>query len=229
MTQTPAGWYPDQQQPVLRYWDGSRWTEHTNPFPGGEAQGGYAAQSSYDTRSTTPDGERLAGWWVRVVAAVIDGLVVLVIATPLALPWWRNVFGVYGDYFDEIATTGSSSLNTFDLQTQIAGSLAVIGLIAAAINFAYVVGFLLWKQATPGKLALGLRVRRREAPHGLPLPVVLKRWVVQAGPQALGVVPFIGSLASLFGLLDGLWPLWDSRRQAIHDKWADTNVVVRRG
>jgi len=28
---TPAGWYPDPQaEKRLRYWDGSRWTEHTS-------------------------------------------------------------------------------------------------------------------------------------------------------------------------------------------------------
>ena len=35
----------------------------------------------------------------------------------------------------------------------------------------------------------------------------------------LGVIPFAG-------ILDGLWPLWDTRNQAIHDKIAST-VVVR--
>lgn len=30
----PAGWYPDQADAVLlRYWDGSQWTEHTAPRP----------------------------------------------------------------------------------------------------------------------------------------------------------------------------------------------------
>jgi hypothetical protein len=45
---TPAGWYPDPQQPgQQRYWDGSAWTEATQP--GGPAapppppMGGYAA------------------------------------------------------------------------------------------------------------------------------------------------------------------------------------------
>jgi uncharacterized protein DUF2510 len=44
MNQTPAGWYPDTQNPQFqRYWDGSRWTEHTAPAAG-YAQAGAVAQ-----------------------------------------------------------------------------------------------------------------------------------------------------------------------------------------
>lgn len=28
----PAGWYPDQQPGMQRWWDGSQWTEHTQPL-----------------------------------------------------------------------------------------------------------------------------------------------------------------------------------------------------
>ncbi|MEU2246532.1 phospholipid scramblase-related protein [Streptomyces sp. NPDC019224] len=40
-----AGWYPDPHgvPQLLRYWDGSQWTEHTNPAGGGQEQA--AAQS----------------------------------------------------------------------------------------------------------------------------------------------------------------------------------------
>ncbi|GIT80265.1 hypothetical protein LLS1_19340 [Leifsonia sp. LS1] len=41
MTNTPAGWYPnpDPARPgSLRYWDGTRWTEHVHPPAGSPAQ-----------------------------------------------------------------------------------------------------------------------------------------------------------------------------------------------
>ena len=72
---------------------------------------------------------------------------------------------------------------------------------------------------------MGLRVRLRDRPE-LPLSAVLLRWATQSGaPGMLGLVPFVGLLASVFSLLDVLWPLWDDKNQAIHDKVAKTNVV----
>lgn len=46
---TPAGWYPDPQgaPQLLRWWDGSQWTQHTNPgqqTPGQPAQAQQQAQ-----------------------------------------------------------------------------------------------------------------------------------------------------------------------------------------
>jgi uncharacterized RDD family membrane protein YckC len=44
----------------------------------------------------------------------------------------------------------------------------------------------------------------------------------------VSVVPVIGPIGSLWPLVDGLWPLWDSKKQALHDKIAATNVVRQR-
>jgi hypothetical protein len=44
----------------------------------------------------------------------------------------------------------------------------------------------------------------------------------------VSVVPLVGLLGSAYSLLDDLWPLWDGRRQALHDKVARTNVVRTR-
>ena len=83
----------------------------------------------------------------------------------------------------------------------------------------------MWKQATPGKLLLGLRVRLRDDPGPMPLGTVLLRWLGQYAVGILGIVPFVGRPSGLYSLLDYLWPLWDDKKQAIHDKIAKTNVV----
>ena len=65
-------------------------------------------------------------------------------------------------------------------------------------------------------------MRLRERPGRLPLGSVLLRQVIWAagnpGP----------SIFALAGLLDALWPLWDDKRQALHDKLAKTQVVRTR-
>ncbi len=103
--------------------------------------------------------------------------------------------------------------------------MATIGLIFLGLGFVYHVGFLMALQATPGKLALGLRVRLRSRPGPMPLGTVLLRWLGQFGYSILNVVPSLGLVFGLYGLLDVLWPLWDGKKQALHDKIARTNVV----
>jgi len=73
---------------------------------------------------------------------------------------------------------------------------------------------------TFGKRLFGIQVRDASAEGG-------SIGVGRAGLRFVTVglfriVPFFG----LFTVLDGLWPLWDPRRQALHDKIAGS-VVVR--
>jgi len=235
------GWHPDPvppqpgQPPLLRYWDGSRWTEHTAPAQAPAASQQYAAPAYPDTYgtayagakppATTPDGVPLAGWWQRVLALIIDVFIVGIIGGLVAFPWLRDVFDSYSDWFDEALNADSSSVDTSQLQSDTAGPLAIIGAINLALGFAYHVGFLMWKQATPGKLIVGLRVRLRETPGPMPIGTVLLRWLGQFGIGIIGLVPFVGGITGIYSLLDYLWPLWDDKKQAIHDKIAKTNVV----
>jgi hypothetical protein len=66
----------------------------------------------------------------------------------------------------------------------------------------------------------------RDKPGPPPLSAVLKRSAVKEGGNLVGGLPVLGLLGSVFGLLDSLWPLWDNKKQAIHDKAGATNVVV---
>ena len=237
MTSQP-GWHPDPVPPPpghpaqLRYWDGTRWTEHVAPAQPPAPGQGYAALPAYGAASvyaggpaTTPDGVPLAGWWQRVLAWFVDWLVVAFVAGIAAYPWATDIIDSYGDWLDTVNVDDSNSYDTSQLQSDLAGPIAIVALISLGVGLVYHVAFLMWKQATPGKLAVGLRVRLRERPGAMPVGTVLLRWAGQFGVGLLGMLPVLGCLYLVYRLLDYLWPLWDDKLQAIHDKIAKTNVV----
>jgi uncharacterized RDD family membrane protein YckC len=230
------GWHPDPLPPQpgiapqLRYWDGTRWTEHTAPAQPPAAGTQYAAPYAYVSRksTTTPDGVPLAGWWQRVGASILDSLILLPISAVLWIPFYGKIIDAYRDYFDDVqraTDNGTSQPSPFTVQTDLLGTFALMGLISLVLSLGWTFFWLRWKQATPGKLLLGLRIRLRETPGPLSWSTIGLRWLGQSGIGLLGLVPFVGSLSGIYSLLDALWPLWDDNRQAIHDKIAKTNVV----
>ena len=192
------------------------------PVTGYPAEGQVGASSS----ATTPDGVPLAGWWRRGLALTIDGVVVAVVAALLSLPWWIDVVRDVSSWMnDAMDAPQGTTPDTNALLDKIATPLLVIGLVSNALRFVYYVGFLRWKQATPGMFALGLRVRLRERPGPMPMRTVLMRWLGHYGPALLGLAATGGAISALYTLVDYLWPLWDDKKQAVHDKIARTNVV----
>ena len=234
---TQPGWHPDpmppaspQHPPQLRYWDGTRWTEHVAPMQQPSyAQAYPQAYAAPGRQTTTPDGVRLAGWWQRVGAYLIDGLLIGLVTGVLAFHFYREAWHVLHDYVqqavDDADAGRQSTVDQGQLQRDLIKPLAGVVAIQLVISFAYYTGFLMWKQATIGKLALGLRVRLREKPGPMSFGTVALRWLGQFGIGILGLIPFVGSITGLYALLDDLWPLWDNDRQALHDKIAKTNVV----
>ena len=91
-------------------------------------------------------------------------------------------------------------------EEDLVGPLLAITLIGLVVNAVHV-RVPAWKQATPGKMVVGLRIRLRESPD-LPFMTIFLRWGTQSAvPGLVGLVPFIGFLGTIFSLLDGLWPL----------------------
>ncbi len=83
---------------------------------------------------------------------------------------------------------------------------------------------LLWRfsSATVGQLICGLRVVPAETGQGLPRlgwSTVLVRALIWVLPAQLG------SYLIIFWLLNCLSPLWNRRRQSLHDLAARTQVV----
>lgn len=245
---------------TLRWWDGQQWTaqvkqaskrerqawqaeaaaqqrewavqqaqqlQGTGHAGGGGAPGLMLLEAS---RDVTPDGERLAGWWQRVGASVIDGIITGVLGIAFGWRFLQQLMDVFSRAVDDAVQAGRSGTvaQTDTVLAQLTGPL--IGLVAVmwGVRLAYQIGFLKGFAATPGKLALGLEVRLRERPGPLAWGTVLVRVLMANVGSLLSVVPVAALVAWVYPLLDVLWPLWDPHRQALHDKVARTNVVRRR-
>ncbi len=223
MTARNPGWYPDPQLPnQMRWWDGTAWTsdvyERAEP-PGGFAQAHESATSATAVRTAvTEDGVRLASFGQRVGARLVDTLIVAALTLPLT---WSLV-GDLMARLNELATESAGApVNPFAVQDPLLlRDVGIISLVSLVISLVYEVGFLLWRAATPGKLLVGLRVRRWAPGQALGPSVVARRWL---GYQGVGQV-----LGGFYVLIDVAWVLWDPRRQALHDKLAGTCVVVAR-
>jgi uncharacterized RDD family membrane protein YckC len=136
---------------------------------------------------------RYAGFWIRVAAALIDSVLVALVTAPLLL-------ALYGkSYFSGGASAWLAG----------PGDL-LVSWVAPAVA---VVLFWLYKQATPGKMWLGLRVVDADTLGPL------------SPGQSMG--RYLGYFVAMLPLCAGLlWVAFDARKQGWHDKLAGT-VVVR--
>jgi uncharacterized RDD family membrane protein YckC len=222
MTAAP-GWYPDPTGAYgqLRYFDGQIWTEHrAAASPVALQYGAPPARSK-----TTPDGRPLASWGIRLGAWALDGLIAGVLFAAVLAPLWISVFrGMFDNMRDWMDThpAGASPTDPFFIYDGQVTAFIWLAVLSVVLQSAYMIGFWRWKQATPGKLILGLRIEYRDSQERLRWSSILQRWLVQ---YAVGLVYAVGGF---FLLLDGLWPLWDAQSQALHEKWPGTNVVRTR-
>ena len=243
----PGGWYPDPVDPAQeRYWDGWQWSRNTrpragaqqpgfappppqqpyaNPYPPAPYQSGYPAPEAVAVgtkASRTADGVPLAGWWWRALAALLDGLFTALVVSALTFPIYRSMVDQFTQLFRELTeaqrtgTTPPNVNNFVSLQDQwiIVAVTLVVGVVYHAL-------FLRWKAATPGKLICGLRVVPVDQGHNrAPLS-----WNSIAIRVAVWMLPTVNSLLGVVRLIDCLFPLWQPKRQALHDLAAKTQVI----
>ena len=134
-----------------------------------------------------------AGFWVRVGAALIDTLLIMAVTFPLLV-------ALYGwEYFGAEQTSLIAGPADF--------------LISWVLPAVAVIAFWMTRQATPGKMALSLRVV--DAATGNTLT---------AGQSIGRYLAYYVSMLPLF--LGIIWVAFDKKKQGWHDKLAGT-VVVR--
>lgn len=189
---------------------------------------------------TTPDGAPLAGWGVRLGAFIIDYIIQGVISAVAGAYWIIDFFRWYVDYVSKIVDQANPVIDQAAVQSEMLSRLFPYLIVSVVVQLLYQVGFLTWRGATPGKMLLHLQVRRRDRPGSPDLLTVLRRLALPVllvvvslplqaarGGEGTSVAVVLLSLGlSVVQLLDYVWPLWDERNQALHDKIAATNVVV---
>ncbi|NUS52046.1 MAG: RDD family protein [Nocardioidaceae bacterium] len=242
---------------TVRYWDGSEWTGRTRPAKKAERQSWQAelaaeqharavaqaerlsrmatpeqiaAMAQAQSRLTTDDGQELSGWWRRARAAWVDGIIVRTLTLAFGWVFVELVMAAYRSYDEQVVSAVQAGAETPDPTglLQAAGSaLVALVVIGWVVSFLYHVGFLKGFNATPGKMLFGIEVRLRSRPGVLPWRTVLIRWVVRYAGSIVGIFPVVGLFSWIYTLLNYLWPLWDPRRQALHDHAAGTQVCRR--
>ncbi len=160
-------------------------------------------------QSPVADRMVLAGWWSRVGAAVIDGLIVgiggLLLLIAITAPF---SIGFFAD--DDVGVVSILVGLSFAVIC-----VSIMALLYAPALMARTDG------KTLGRMAVGIRVVRAK---GEPMTfgfAMLREVAVKA--LLFGIA---GSLTGgLANLADVLWPLWDEENRALHDFVVDTRVV----
>lgn len=246
------GWFDDPEAPgQLRYFDGILWTDNTTARSTPVRREAPAQPTVSPIDPTTPpapprplstpaelvgpgavaaDGTPLASYGRRVGAFLIDGVIKIILNTIFG-GWavylaWRDEFESY------FAAVEAGKINptppAFTLATADYRWLSAYALVTAFVGLVYSVAFLVWRGATPGKMAVGIQVRPVGSTAKVTVSQAVRRYAISFANSALSFDAVPSLFTRPLWVLDHLLPLWDSKRQALHDKLANTEVVLVR-
>lgn len=202
---TAPGWFqaPNDPPTLHRWWDGRRWTPHTQPAPAPRPK-------------TPPAPRKVAAIPYRVAARVFDLMLFL------ALAWLANrlwVPRVLDSEMPNLSTFVDAALfpvgDGFELQTTVLAATALMGLM-------WELFWLLSEGATPGKQLLGLFVHDPASRLGRVEPIAaIKRNI----HRVVNLIPFGSVIVGLLSLASLVLMAQDrERRQSVMDRFADTTV-----
>jgi uncharacterized RDD family membrane protein YckC len=140
-------------------------------------------------------GVSYAGFWVRLVALIVDALIIGGIA------------------FAAVFLLASSAIVTSD-PSNTAGAFLVP--LMVLFPFAYFASFWAWHSRTPGMMPFNLRIVRADTGEAIGIGLATVRAI------GLFILYLFWWLGGLLGLL---WVAFDARKQGWHDKLAGTVVV----
>ena len=166
----------------------------------------------------------LAEWWQRLLARMIDGVVIAALLSPLWIvtfvPLWTRLLKLAQQaQYAGPGTQAAYNQAVSHLFASMFGAILLLAVVTNLVAFGY--DWLqhgLWGR-TIGKRVLGTRVVTAGTKARISVGAAAGRAAVYALP---GLVPTVGGI---FALINELWLLWDPQRQCLHDKAARTIVV----
>ncbi len=140
----------------------------------------------------------LSGWWRRVGATLIDSLLLFI---PTTIVYYL-VGGVAGRYIGALFAMLVEGVYMVKLLTTSAGQ-------------------------TVGNRVVSTRVRDALTGATITPTQAVRRWVFVAiyGALAVTLPTSLVTIPNVIALVDCLYPLFDPRKQTLHDKFANTLVV----
>jgi len=207
--QPPPQDNPPEGQPQYPQ-QGPQYPQQGQPQSGGaypqhpQQQGGYGQNQAPNPYQSGPSGPR-ANFGQRLLAYILD---VLIAGVPTVI-----IFGLLGG-FDDLGED-PNQFRAFGTGEDFLFTL--FGLVVTLAYFTLLEGSPTGQ--TIGKKALSIRVIGQETGGPIGNGRALGRNAVRTLPS---YVPLVGLF---WGLLDGLWMLWDKEKQTLHDKAAKTVVV----
>jgi uncharacterized RDD family membrane protein YckC len=219
----PAGAAPGQQYGAYQPYPGASRGAPGSGAPGSGAPGYGTAR--YGTGGQTAKDPALAEWWQRLLARLVDDVILALLTSPLwvsvLLPAFRRIEHLASQYPDLSQPAAAQAFNNglSDLMAGMIDTFLLLGAAIGVVSFGY--DWLqhgLWGQ-TIGKRVMGTKVVTADTRSRISGQAACGRAAVYA------LVPVVPSVGGLFALVNESWLLWDPRRQCLHDKAARTVVV----
>lgn len=154
---------------------------------------------------TSHGGLQYAGWWQRVVALFIDGLIGAIFSVPGVIALFAGP--------TEIVRCNINGRDGF-CNSPTGGTIAIAVLLYLVGFVAYLVLYCrkLGQGATWGRQAMGYRILDAQTMQ----PIGTSRAVGRYFATALSAIPCY---------LGFLWPLWDDEKKTFHDMIVNTRAI----
>lgn len=166
---------------------------------------------------SSPDGQPLAAFWERLLAYLIDGLIIGGASAVVVVPAMLGFLVSRSATLKPVAPDGGAQPLPTGFFVQLLLFEAAVFVLALLLTYVYFVELMFRSGQTVGKRVMRLRVVPLDPAARLDRGMAVRRYLIQS--VAAAVVPFLT-------YLDGLWQLWDKPyHQCLHDKFARTVVV----